>query len=425
VSDAQASTPVAQKCETLLLLFKGPSGTARVGRLLGGAEAGRTVLLREVAGLPDDQLIAEIGAVSMLAHPSLLKVLGLARSRKTQHIASEFIAGASLLQVEQARSRESPLELSVCLKIVYDALVAASIAKRVFEDAGRVPARRMIFSDTVWIAEFGQTLLTEAGISHRLHGREGAGLGSSDSESGVDPDVLAAGTELRRLVLDQTGNLTLPAAHQNAVMSMLERSEGPAANRFSSVEEMVRALEALPAGSIATEDEVGDVIRNLMRLELQRQHSHVNIRPPGELDEPIEGATKVFSPHQLGERFNRVTERPPSFQGRSERPLESEPPEPAAELSEDLKGESRWEETQIFIPVFSTEGRGPTGVQRRGRGAPVASVPFFEQSRTQAMAVSAEVRAPGRPRRRAIGWFGALVLLVALAALVVLLLGMT
>src|SRR5690606_38881012 len=101
---------------------------------------------------------------------------------------------------------------------------------------------------------------------------------------------------------------------------------------------------------------------------------------------------------------------------------ESEPPEPAAELAEELSDSSS-DETQIFMPVFSAEGRGPTAVRRQRPGAYTTSTPPLEQPRTTTRSDSAEAKASTHPRGRARAWLtptllGALLLLALLAALV-------
>src|SRR5690606_13130762 len=187
-------------CVPLQQLFDGPSGSVSVGRMSTGTEAGREVFMRRVKHLAADELESEVHAASMVTHPSLMKVLGLAapsdttndRGASDLYVISEFMVGASLLQIAAAAKLPGcSLAGSVRLRIVHDALLAAFEARRILRQASRWLVRRTIFADTIWVTDFGAVLLSEVGVSQRLHRSErdtasGVALGSA-----ADADVAA------------------------------------------------------------------------------------------------------------------------------------------------------------------------------------------------------------------------------------------
>lgn len=262
-----------RQCEVLGELFTGPAGVASVGRMLRGTELGRLVFLRGVPDASLGHIKSFIDTARCVAHPSLLKVIGRVETPDTIYVASEYISGVSLLElVNFAISREQRIETAVAVRIIRDALQAADKAKQLFRENTGTDVRRCIFPDTVWIAEFGEIMLTEVGVASTLS--------EAEAEAGDDPivlgdaDVIAAGTELLKLLTNQPleeAEMTLPISGDLA--SIVARAVNPSAsNRFKSAAEMSEALSALPSDLLADERTVGDTVRKLMASVLAVRH---------------------------------------------------------------------------------------------------------------------------------------------------------
>lgn len=462
-------------CESLCELFDGPSGTASIGRLLTGAETGRVVFLRRISGCSAEDLADEVAGSGLIAHPSLVKVLGLARVNRVLCIASEYIAGASLLQIANAaRENKTPIEAKVCLKIVHDALIAAAAAKRRLHETCGWSVPRAIFSDTIWIAEYGETMLTEVGVSYRLHGPQRRSGPPAPSSPFKDGDVAAAGAELRRLLTDQRGRISVPTPFQEIVRSIVLRAEAPSTpKRFRDSEEMAAALAALPPGCMATEGEVGYTMRSLLGSTLERQHAKLGMLELAESQRVSDDATRVFNPQELANQSEKVTARPPAMSSprdeeeptrlwkvagtdstydstrmmfveadANEQRAKRTTPEPALDgLSEqDLAASLQPppiprvdigdgdELTQMFIPIFAGDGpAGPGQGRQPGRAradtAPIASMPLIPERRSApSLAETAPARSAKKTRVKGEIWMGLAILvalLLVIAALVV------
>jgi len=244
-----------------------------------------------VEHLSSEELEQEVRAAGMVAHPSVLKVLGLAvsspdassRGPSDLYVVSEFIVGAALQQVvDTARHQRRALEAGVRLKIVHDVLVAAHEARRILHRSSQWDVRRTIFPDTVWIADFGAVLLTEVGVSQLLHGSPHSTASSSHVGVVEDADVSAAGALLRLLFSDPDAGLAIPATYRSAIAPILARSEAATGERYADVLEMAGTISELPAAMLASDGEVAEAIGQLMREDLQRQRARLAIIQRGE-----------------------------------------------------------------------------------------------------------------------------------------------
>ncbi len=428
-------------CEVLFDLFDGPSGTASIGRLLAGTDAGRQVFLRRTPNQSANELAQEVAAARLVAHPSIIKVLGLATLDGVIHVASEYIMGASLLQVSTAtKAQQDVMEAKVGLKIIHDALRASASARQLLKQTSNWWVPRTIFSDTVWVAEYGETLLTEVGVSRLLHGPERrSGPPADSSKQEADADVAAAGAELRRLLTNQRGELMVPRPFENLVASIIARAENPGEpNRFQDSEEMAHALEELPPGCIATEGEVGFAIRSLMGPVLQRQRTKLGVCEAETADRVSEDATRVFNASQLVRETERITARPPAMPApeRKGQTTAGEPPFVVDEKYDATQmmfvepgglGADRDDEmTQIFMPVF--EGEGPkrearTGTSPRIGAAPIDSIPMLPNLESlrdpNLMLARQPMRREARGRAPRDWWKATALVLAVLLALVV------
>lgn len=240
--------------------------------MLRGTDLGRLVFLRAVPEASVGIVKSYVDDARCVAHPSLLKVIGRVETPDTIYVASEYISGVSLMElVDNAIAREQRIQTAVAIRIIRDALLAASKAKQLFVENTGTEVRRSIFPDTVWIAEFGEIILTEVGVAPIL------GDGQADADEtppDYDEDVTAAGGELLKLLTNQPleeAEMTLPLAGNLA--SIVARAVNPsAAHRYKSAREMAEALSQLPPDMIADEATVGDQVRKLMASVLAVRH---------------------------------------------------------------------------------------------------------------------------------------------------------
>lgn len=370
MSDTTHDVMLLEECASLQQLFEGPSGFASIGRLSSTNGPGREVFLRQISHVAAEALATDVRAASRVAHPRVLKLLGLSRQSGGANLflVSEFIVGASLLQiVEAVRQRARPLPGCVSLKLVHDALFAAVEARRMLREASHWRVRRTIFHDTLWVADFGTTLLSEVGVSQRLHGFDDEGAGHGDPVP--DADVRAAGVLLRAMFSDEAGQLALPAAHRDAVISLLARSEAATTEGFGDPYEMAQAISALPLDLVAHESEVGRHVDELMHpvLELQRARLGL-VTEVGCFDSARDSATQVFSTSELVQRSERPTQRPPDIapvgagraatqsQEMTSDTLDRGAATRAPGVNASDFGSYAGEVTQIFVPVFGAHG---------------------------------------------------------------------
>ncbi len=240
--------------------------------MLRGTELGRLVFLRAVPEASVTIVKSYVDDARCVAHPSLLKVIGRVETPDTIYVASEYISGVSLMElVDNAISREQRIQTAVAIRIIRDALQAAWKAKQLFAENTGTQVRRSIFPDTVWIAEFGEIILTEVGVASILGDAQGD---ADEAPPDYDEDVTAAGSELLKLLTNQPleeAEMTLPLAGDLA--SIVARAVNPsAAHRYKSAREMAEALSQLPRDMIADEATVGDQVRKLMASVLAVRH---------------------------------------------------------------------------------------------------------------------------------------------------------
>lgn len=433
MTDLTNAAMLEEECVPLEELFDGPSGAASIGRLISTTGPGREVLLRRIGYETAEALAMDVRAARLVAHPSVLKLLGLSQQPHSTslYLVSEFIVGASLLQiVEASRLRGRPLPGSVNLKVVHDALVAAFEVRHLLRETSHWRVGRTLFHDTIWVADFGATLLSEVGVSQRLH--LPADAVSVESDLDLDGDVFAAGAALRCLFSDAEGQLAPPAAHREAVISLLGRSQEATADRFKDPHEMARAIAALPQDLVAGESDVRDQVHELMRPTLELQHARLGLGTLlGRFDAAADAATQVFSASELVKRSERPTQRPPVIApvagaGRASIPMPemssatldtAAPPQVFRGAASDfasLAGET----TQIFVPVFGAHG--PEQTQLVNDRVPAAGAAEWNQHVPDAeapLSAHAHPNLQRAPRRSKL----AILLMVAIIAAIVLL----
>lgn len=285
-------------------LAVGAIGTLWLGRLTAGTEAGRTVLLRRI---PKDLLSAKdcdalkkvADAYSKVRHPSLVKLLGVLEQDQDLVSVSEHLDGVRLCDLmRRAIEKDAPLPATVAVRVVLDAARATLKAHRLAAESGLFPAERLFLAESVFVAAFGGTLLTETGmlsmIARFTQARAAPELlaqlapeeleGSSAGKG--SPEVFSLGTLLWELLanrylfvrsnaqqasdelrsrqipaLDQIERCGMPVPAALAEVVRVATNRHPN-QRFSNVSEFVTALEDLPAHFLATEHHVASALRD-------------------------------------------------------------------------------------------------------------------------------------------------------------------
>jgi serine/threonine protein kinase len=295
----------------MLELQAGAIGRLRLGRGSSGADVGRLVLLRSFPEASEAELDAAIRTAAPIAGPRLIKVLGGARVAGESAVASEYVEGLALVELITATADHGfPMSPAGALRIPQDALAAVRDARRLFESTNAGPIPRLLFEETIWIAEFGEALLTESGVigtlsrSPALRATRGVTAQLTPEELADKPaspesDVFAAGallwhllagrplfegvtaTELERQIrdrpiprLDTIERLGLPVPAP--VVEIVERAlRRDPAQRFPTAEDMGKALANLPAGWIATERQVREALTQVAPALLDARRSRL------------------------------------------------------------------------------------------------------------------------------------------------------
>ena len=289
---AVASYPA---CEVLFELFSAPRGKVLLGRVATGREAGRVVRLRLVGDSVPLRLNDIVGKASTLTHPDIVKLLGIVCDGSHYYLASEYLPGISLFElIARARARQQGFELAAAVHVTYTALRLVEQAAALL-DALSLPRRRLFYTDSIWIAEFGETLLAEPGLASELGAR-------GDDESGVravQGDIVTAAVELYHLATGKLLTHDLTAAVEQALPDPLAHtltevfswSDTEAADTVSS---FARALGRLPAELRGDDAGVARALRLLAADVLsEREEKLAEYRP--DMGPAIDGPTRVYA----------------------------------------------------------------------------------------------------------------------------------
>jgi len=285
------------ECQVLFELFGSPRGKVSLGRLNTGKEAGRVVMLREIPERALQQATPAFDLARDLTHPSVLKLLGVVTDRTHRYVASEYVPGISLFElVARARARQQGMEVSAAVRVMIDALRAIASARSLLVEAGAEPVR-LLNSDCIWLVDYGETLLSEVGVSASMLG--GASQQTPDTASEVEArEMMAAAVELYQLAsgrlmtgdLSRTAKLHLPAPLAKLLEAVfsLDPSSG-----IAGVGALSDALSALPPVLVGSEQLVASELQRLSgdllderRRKLAAFHSVAG--------SDTEGATRVF-----------------------------------------------------------------------------------------------------------------------------------
>ncbi|HKO46999.1 MAG TPA: hypothetical protein VJV79_04710 [Polyangiaceae bacterium] len=285
------------ECQVLFELFGSPRGKVSLGRLSTGKEAGRIVMLREIREGALPQVTPAFELAKGLTHPRLLKLLGVVSDRTHNYVASEYVPGLSLFElVARARARQQGLSVGAAVRVMIDALRAVVSARSLLAEAGAQPVR-LLNSDCIWLVDYGETLLSEVGVSAALLG--GASPVTPVQASEVEArDMMTAAVELYQLAsgrlmtgdLSRAAKLHLPAPLAKVLEDVFTWSPSTDVDGLSQLADALSGLPPVLVGSeqlVATELQrsSGDLLEE-RRRKLAAFHSGAGA--------DTEGATRVF-----------------------------------------------------------------------------------------------------------------------------------
>jgi hypothetical protein len=329
-------------------LVVGSVGTLWLGRLTAGTEAGRTVLLRRIprsllSPKEIDSLKQIAESYAKVRHPSLVKLLGVIEQDGDIITVSEHLDGVRFSDLlRNAIDKDEPLPATVAVRIVLDAARATAIAHRIAAELGLFPTSRLFVTESVFIAAFGGTLLTETGVLAavircaqprsipdlvaQLAPEELDKLGSSKGS----PEVFSLGVllwetlanrylfsrdsarqslhELRTLPippLETIERCGMPVPEALAEVTRIAACR-QGSERYASLDQFVLALEQLPPHFLATEHHVASTLRERAADLLRESH----------VDSSQSSMMLAFSEVPAG----RMSTRPPPADGHNWEP---------------------------------------------------------------------------------------------------------
>jgi hypothetical protein len=304
VPSHQLQVDASAQCEVLFELSQGV-GSAQLGRLLKGHDAGRLVSLRHIKAPSVSELSPKVDIARSIAHPSLAKLLGIVRAGDRVYLASEYIPGVILAELGRAVvSRRKPLALPVALRILVDALNASIVGQELLRMAAGEPAANHLHPEHIHIAAYGETLLSEVGVACYLQPEAWA-----DGQN----DLRTAATELCRLITasDDADGLLHSALVPESLQRTLERAMRPVAAGAPAVRAFVDELShsGVP---LASEEEVRDELFRLVGASLDARRGKLELLEREAAQQDSEDSTQFFRSAELLGTDCRDTARPPA-----------------------------------------------------------------------------------------------------------------
>ncbi len=302
------------RCEVLFELFEGELGRVQLGRMLSGNDSGRLVNLRQLSGAPSAELTRAVDFARTISSPRLKKTLGTLRVDGTWYVASEYLSGVALSELTHTLAEHGEkVELAVAICITLDVVSATIAARDLIAGSSSAARARCLHSESVWLADFGETFLGEVPASSTLAEETGSYSGLNALTSAEAEDVRSAGHLLLELASGSLGAAAfedpeLPAEVRVLVARATRRAGAPP---FDSLHAFAEALGSLDAHLIATDQEVSAELKRLMgsQLEIRRQKVAMTERAAlGEIGEQDE--TKFF--RAVSAPVQRETARPPA-----------------------------------------------------------------------------------------------------------------
>lgn len=333
---ASPSVDPAAPFRVVFDLLPGPLGRCRIAQMLRGVDLGRVVMLRELQNASDD-LPQLVDLARSIADPRLCKLLGIVRAAGMAHVASEYAQGISLVELTaELRRTGERLAAPVAARICCEALKGAAAANERLSRSADLTYIRVLFSDTTWVTDYGEVLISEAGIAPSL----------CRMPSDVDPDeaqrrdVMAACAYLLCLVAgepeqgDWSAQLaTVPTPIATAVLSLSNTPKDEL-----RLAQAVALFEGLPQHLLATEHDVATAIQRVMGRTLQERRRLLGVLPTPGAQIDTEDHTKLFHAvnsaalsalEQLGEDDATVV-----FRASASQPLLRQEGHDAADLGE-------------------------------------------------------------------------------------------
>jgi hypothetical protein len=405
---SRPSDPRAQ-CEVLFELSQG-AGSAQLGRLLKGHDAGRLVSLRHITA-PVSELSARVDVARSIAHPSLAKLLGIVQAGDKFYLASEYIPGATLAELSRAVvARRRPLALPVALRIVVDALNAAIVGQELLRLAAGEPAGNHLHPEHIHIAAYGETLLSEVGVACYLQPQTW-----TDGQT----DLRTAATELCRLITasDEPRGLVDRATLPENLYRTLQRAMSPLPVEAPGVRAFVDELSQSGV-PLASEAEVCDELSRLVGTTLDARRGKLEMLERGAAQQDSEESTQFFRAAELAGTDSLDTARPPAESSPSAVaiPRAAPPPRIAAasagsidRLSSLMPDDADDDPTQMWRSDASSRSSAEPAVARSTELEPLATA-------TAAALEHAEI--PRFRDRHTVGWL--LVVAVVLGGLALL-----
>jgi hypothetical protein len=292
------------QCEVLFELSQG-AGSAQLGRLLKGHDAGRLVSLRPITTAPLSELSPRVDLARSIAHPSLAKLLGIVQAGDKFYLASEYIPGVTLAELTRAVvARQKPLAPPVALRILVDALNAALVGQELLQAAAGEPAGNHLHPEHIHVAAYGETLLSEVGVVCYLRPET-----CSDGQT----DLRTAATELCRLITasEETAGLVDRAKIPENLGRTLERALLPLSAGAARVRAFIDEL-SLSGVPLASEAEVRDELARLVGATLDARRGKLEILERGAAQQDSEESTQFFRAAELAGNDYLDTARPPA-----------------------------------------------------------------------------------------------------------------
>lgn len=370
---SRSRTSLTPPCSLMLKLFEGQRGPMHLGRLTKGEDAGRFVLLRELAAHEVQGAASEIDLARSIAHPKLLKLLGCVRSEGHTYLASEYVPGVALTEVRSAlRKQRTTLPAPVAVRIALDALRASIAARDLLGNATGMAANSVFHPDAIWLAEFGETLLIPAPPPAAPPGRTPYTSAAADTAPGLIMEI-ATGLSPARL-LGQGLKEHLPAELADALSKALARHV-VAGDDTEAV--LVESLSQLPPDLIASEQDVEEELVRLVgpRLESRRLMCAVDQdhgEPGGDDATVISRLAKVERVFDADEPTRAVgltrVARDADPDGPT-RLMSSRPPAPRSVPPEPPWAAQLLERTQPSVAPIANSSGAPASVPGNGRVA--------------------------------------------------------
>jgi len=270
------------------------------------------VTLRRLPAAPWPELSAAVDLARSVAHPKLAKTLGVQRAGDTWYLASEYIAGVTLFELGQVLvSRGERLDAHVAVKVTLDMLDAAIAARELLLVTANARSVRCIHRESVWVADFGETFLSEVSVSTILSEAGGAG-GPDTADSPESRDIRSAGL----LLLELAGGSSVPSALEDptipdALRRIAARASGLRnALPYPSLRAFADALLELGPSAGASHDEVSAELHRLMGSLLETRRQKLAMTERVSLQESEQDETKFF--RAASTHAQRDTARPPA-----------------------------------------------------------------------------------------------------------------